>query len=198
VNVKEYPQLTKTLSILESTNQANQVAFNKIKRIVTNLRRFVRLDEAEWQTTDIHGGIDSAIALVEPKFDNRIKVKRDYGAIPKIYCSPGSLNQVFLEIIENGFEAVENEGEVGVKTFLTGSEVKIEISDTGKGIDEKDTNRVFDPGFTRKDVNVGVGLGLSICYKIVTDQHKGRIDVSSVLGKGTTFTITLPCGSNQQ
>jgi signal transduction histidine kinase len=196
--VEEYPQLTKTLSILESTNDASQIAFKKITKIVTNLRRFVRLDEADWQTTDIHEGIDSAIALVEPKFDNRVKVTRDYGTIPELYCSPGNLNQVFLEVIENGFESIENDGRVGVKTFLAGNDIKVEISDTGKGIDEQETSRVFDPGFTRKDVNVGVGLGLAICYKIVTDQHKGRIDVASEPGKGTTFTITLPCGADEQ
>jgi signal transduction histidine kinase len=196
--IKEHGQLTKTLNILESTNRTNLLAFEKITRIVANLRSFVRLDEADWQKVDVHEGIDSAIALVEPKFDNRILVRRDYGDIPELYCSPSSLNQVFLEMIENGFEAIENQGEVRIRTFLDGRYLKIKISDTGKGIEEKDVGRVFDPGFTQKDVQVGVGLGLSICYQIVTYLHKGRIDVASEPGKGTTFTIALPCGGSEQ
>jgi signal transduction histidine kinase len=196
--IEEHEQLTKTLDILGSTNRASQLAFDKIASIVANLRRFVRLDEAEWQVADIHEGIDSAIAVLEPKFDDKIRITRNYGVIPDIYCSPSNLNQVFLEIIENAFEAIENDGEVGIRTFRDGNYVIIEISDTGKGIDESDVNRVFDPGFTHKGVQVGVGLGLSICYKIITDQHKGRIDVSSQPGKGTTFSVALPCGRDEQ
>jgi ligand-binding sensor domain-containing protein/signal transduction histidine kinase len=197
-NIKEHKQLTKTLDILGSTNRASQLAFDKISNIVANLRRFVRLDEAEWQVTDIHAGIDSAIAVLEPKFDDRIRIKRTYGVVPEIYCSPSSLNQVFLEIIENAFEAIDDDGEVAIRTFRDGSSVVIEISDTGKGIEESDVNRVFDPGFTHKGVQVGVGLGLSICYKIITDQHKGRIDVSSAPRKGTTFVVALPCERNER
>jgi len=180
------------LTVMENINQTNKIASERIATIVTNLRRFVRLDEAEWQFADIHEGIDNVIALMESEFSSRIKITRDYSDIPKIYCSPSSLNQVFMSKLKNASEAIEGEGEVKIRTYAQQEHVKIEISDTGKGIPEEHYDRIFEPGFTKKDVGVGVGLGLSICKKIIVDEHKGRIDVSSELGKGTTFTITLP------
>jgi len=197
----EYPQeirenkpLIRMITVLENTNQTNTVASERIAKIVATLRSFVRLDEAEWQITDIHEGIDNAIALMEmePEFKSRIKVIRDYSDIPNIYCSPSSLNQVFMSLLKNASEAIKGEGEISIRTFVQEVHVKIEISDTGEGIPAKHFDKIFDPGFTTKGVKVGVGLGLSICYKIVVDEHKGRIDVSSELSKGTTFTITLP------
>ena len=192
--IKENRQLSRTLAALEKMNQTNQIASERVAKIVANLRSFVRLDEAEWQVADIREGIDNAIALMEmePEFKSRIKVTKNYGDIPRIYCSPSGLNQVFRSMLRNASEAIEGEGEIQIRIFVQEGHVKIEISDTGKGIPSEDINSIFDLGFTTKGVKVGVGLGLSICYKIVFDEHKGRIDVSSELSKGTTFTITLP------
>ena len=187
----EDESLVKTLAILEKVNQVGQTAATEIAEIVANLRRFVRLDEAEWQFADIHEGIDSVIALMEPELSDRIKVIRDYGHIPRIYCSPSSLNQIFMSLLKNASEAIEGKGEICLRTFAQRDQVKIIISDTGRGIPAKDIDRIFDLGFTTKGVKVGVGLGLSICYKIVVDEHKGHIHVSSEPDKGTTFTITL-------
>ena len=189
--VKENRRLVRMLTVLEGTNQTSKIASEKIAKIVVNLRSFVRLDEAEWQIAHIHEGIDSVIALMEPEFENRIRVTKSYGDIPEIYCSPSSLNQVFMTMVKNASEAIEEEGEINIRTFVEGEYVKIEIRDTGKGIPEENITKIFDPGFTTKGVKVGVGLGLSICYKIVTDEYKGRIDVSSEVGKGTTFTVAL-------
>ena len=97
-----------------------------------------------------------------------------------------------MVLLKNASEAIETEGEIHIDTFTHNEHVKIEISDTGRGIPAEDLSRVFDPGFTTKLVKVGVGLGLAICYKIIVDEHKGRLDVSSADGEGTTFTITLP------
>jgi PAS domain S-box-containing protein len=231
---EEYPQeikkegrLVRALAALESMNQVSQIASEEIAKIVADLQRFVRLDEAEWQFADIHEGMDNVIALMGPEFSSRIRVTKDYGDIPRIHCSPSSLNQVFMSLFKNASEAIEGKGEINIRTFLALGDpkkkitnatnermprmdghprtrrpeilalgdprhVEIEISDTGKGIPADDMDKIFDPGFTTKGVRVGVGLGLPICYKIVVDEHKGRIDVSSEPGKGTTFTITLP------
>ena len=97
-----------------------------------------------------------------------------------------------MSMFRNAYEAIEGEGEMRLRTSVQGESVIIKISDTGHGIPPEDMDRIFDPGFTTKGVKVGVGLGLSICYQIVVDEHKGRIDVSSEPGRGTTFTITLP------
>ena len=188
----EHKRLMEMLNILERTNQVSQTAADEIARIVANLRHFVRLDEAELQFADIHEGLDNVIALMAPEFSNRIDVVKNYGDVPRIYCSPSSLNQVFMSVLKNASEAITGKGEIRLRTSLQGDYVRIEISDTGKGIPAEDVDRIFDPGYTTKGVRVGVGLGLPICYKIVVNEHNGHIDVASKSGEGTTFTITLP------
>ncbi len=190
--IKEDRQLTEAFAALDKMNEINQKASRGIAGTVADLRSFVRLDEAEWQRADIHKAIDSVLDLMKSEFSSRIKVTRDYGDIPRIYCSPSGLNQVFMSIFRNSCEAIAEEGEIHIRTAVQKEQIIIEISDTGTGISSQDMDRIFDPGFTTKGVRVGVGLGLSICYQIVVDEHKGHIDVSSESGRGTTFTITLP------
>ncbi|MCH8292534.1 PAS domain S-box protein, partial [Candidatus Poribacteria bacterium] len=185
-------RLARTLAVLEQMNQMNQIASKDVAKIVANLRRFVRLDEAEWQFVDIHEDLNSVLALMEPEFGGRIRVTKNYGDLPKINCSPSSLNQVFRSMLRNAAEAIEEEGEIKIRTHFQDGNIKVEISDTGRGIPAETLDRIFDPGFTTKGVKVGVGLGLAICYKIIVDEHKGHISVSSEVGKGTTFTIVLP------
>ncbi len=184
--------LLKALTILENTNQASKTASMRIAKIVANLRRFVRLDEAEWQTADIHDGLNSAVALLEAELTERIVFKKEYGDVPVMYCSPTNLNQAFMAVLKNAVDAIKDNGEIKIKTGVIDENLKIEISDNGVGISPESIDRIFDPGFTTKGVKVGVGLGLAICYKIIVDEHKGRMDVSSEADKGTTFTIALP------
>ncbi len=188
----ENEHLNKAFAILEKTNQASKIASERIAKIVTNLRRFVRLDEAVWQTADLHDGLNSAIALLEAELGSRIVFKREYGDIPQIYCSPTNINQAFMAILKNAVDAIKDEGKITIKTAGLDRHLRIEISDDGTGIPQENIDRIFDPGFTTKGVKVGVGLGLSICYKIIVDEHKGHLDVSSEVGKGTTLTINLP------
>ena len=161
-------------------------------KTVSRLRNFVRLDESEWQVADIHEGMDNAIALMEMEYSGRIKITKEYGDLPEIHCSPSSLNEVFMSMLRNACEAIDEAGEIKVATSVEADHVSIEISDTGRGISSEDLDRIFDPGFTTKSVGIGVGLGLSICHNIIVDEHNGRIHVSSEPGKGTIFTILLP------
>ncbi len=179
-------QLTRLLTVLKNVIETSRTASDRIAGIVNNPRNFVRLDEAERQRADIHEGLDNAIALLG------LDVAKDYGDVQRIECSPGSLNQVFYSMLRNASEAVEKGGEIRVRTSVQDGYVKIEISDTGTGIAPEHLDRIFDPGFTTKSMGVGVGLGLSICYSVIVDEHKGRIDVSSEVGKGAAFTIWLP------
>ena len=111
--------LLRTFAVLEKMNQMNQIASEGIAKIVANLRRFVSLDEAEWQIADIHEGIDVVLAFMEPVFSARtighIRVTRDYGNIPKIFCCPSSLNQVFVALLQNASEAIDGEGNINIK-----------------------------------------------------------------------------------
>ena len=193
-DMKEDRQLARALDALEKITQGSQDASGEIARIVTNLRQFVRLDEATWQFANINEGIDSVITLMESEFSDRINISQDYGDVQSIYCSPSSLNQVFMSMFRNACEAIDGEGSVHFSTSAQEEHVIVEISDTGTGIPAKDVDRIFDPGFTTKGVKVGVGLGLSVCWQIVVDEHGGHIGVSSNVGRGTTFTITLPQG----
>jgi PAS domain S-box-containing protein len=190
--VKENKQLANALDVLAKMNRVNQNAAGGIAKTVTKLQRFVRLDEAEWQLADIHEGIDSVVDLMESEFSDRVRLIRNYGEIPRLYCSPSDINQVIMSLLKNSLESIEGEGEISVRTFTQEEYVNIAISDTGQGISAEYMDRIFDPGFTTKGNEVGVGLGLPICHKIIVDEHRGRIDVSSQPGIGTTFTIRLP------
>jgi ligand-binding sensor domain-containing protein/signal transduction histidine kinase len=190
--LKEDRQLTAALDALEKINQSSQIASEKIAKIVVNLKCFVRLDEAEWQEADIHDCLNKVIALVETELEKRIKIHKEFGNIPKIYCSPSSLNQVHIMMLKNAAEAISDSGEIYIRTYMKSEHIFIEIQDSGIGIAPEHIDKIFDPGFTTKGVKVGVGLGLSICHKIIVDEHKGHIEVSSELGKGTTFSIMIP------
>lgn len=195
---KRNEKLTRTFSILEDTGQVKKIAAAKIATIVANLRRFVRLDEAEWQAADIHDGLDSVIALMASEFENKVEIIKEYGEVPRIHCSPGSLNQVFLAVLRNALESISEKGQIRITTSAPDEYLRIEVSDTGVGIPENQIARIFDPGFTTKGVQVGVGLGLTICYDIITQRHRGRIDLASEVGKGTTVTILLPRSQGTQ
>ncbi len=163
----------------------------RVTEIVTGLRRFARLDEGELKKADIHEGIEGAVTLVQHDLKGRVEIERHYADLEPIMCYPGKLNQVFLNILVNASQAIESEGKITITTSKTGNEIHVAIGDTGKGIPQKDLKSIFDPGFTTKGVRVGTGLGLSICYQIL-QQHKGRVEVESEVGKGSVFSVILP------
>lgn len=185
------PKISRSLDLLEQLNGVSQEASQRIMAIVRSLRSFARLDEAELKEVDLHEGLDSTLTLVAHQMKNRIKAVREYGALPRVFCFPNQLNQVFMNLLTNAIQAIEGPGTITVRTRSEGSEVQIEISDTGKGIAPEHLERIFDPGFTTKGVGVGTGLGLSISYRIVQD-HGGSISVRSTPGEGSTFTVHVP------
>jgi two-component system NtrC family sensor kinase len=177
--------------------EVSREACRRIDEIVRSLRSFARLDEAERKPANLHEGIDSTLPLVTHLLKNRVVVEREYGTLPPVDCHPSQINQVFLNILVNAAQAIEGQGIIRIKTRhdpLQGTAV-VEIADSGCGIPPERIGRIFDPGFTTKGVGVGTGLGLAISYRIVK-QHRGRIDVDSVVGQGTTFRIILPTGSD--
>jgi two-component system NtrC family sensor kinase len=190
-DVRENPEVVKIMGILEDINRNNRIACDRIMNIIRSLRNFARLDEAERRRVNIHEGIDSSLILVHHQIKNRIQVVKEYGDLPEIECYPNQLSQVFMNILVNAGQAIPDKGTITIKTFRLGDEIKVTISDTGVGIPKEILDRIFEPGFTTKRAGVGTGLGLSICRKIIEDHH-GRIAVESEVGKGTTFTITLP------
>jgi signal transduction histidine kinase len=163
----------------------------RVKKIVENLRTFSRMDQAELQEADLHEEIDRTLALMEPRFKNQIVVERDYGALPRVRCYVGHLNQVFMNLLMNACDAIGENGRIRITTRPTRDGVKLVFEDDGPGIPEDVKTRIFDPFFTTKPVGVGTGLGLSLTHGIV-ERHDGRIYVDSEGGVGTKFVIELP------
>ncbi len=188
---RSHPDVKRVVGIVEDISKVNQLASERIVAIVRSLRTFARLDEAEVRSCSIHECLDSTLTLVHHELKNRIKVDRQYGDIPPVQCHSNQLNQVFMNLLVNAAHAIQGNGSVSIRTSTEGGVVKIRISDSGSGIPPEILSRVFDPGFTTKGVGVGTGLGLAICQRIIQD-HRGRIDVETEVGRGTTFIITLP------
>ena len=174
----------------------------RIRKIVISLKNFSRLDEAEMKKVDIHEGIDNTLLILNSRLKKNIQVVRDYGDFPFVECYPAQLNQVFMNILANAIDALEEQQEKsnGYKINpaiaicsrrIDSNLIKIKIGDNGPGISTHIKDKLFDPFFTTKHVGKGTGLGLSICYQIV-EKHKGKIEVDSQVGQGTEFTITLP------
>ena len=184
-------KLRKALTALEQTCQTNQLASERISKIVQSLRNFARLDEAEEKQVDLHEGIDSTLRLLQHKLKKGINVVKRYGDLSQICCFPNQLNQVFMNLLVNAIHAVEGEGTITIITGQENGQAVLRFADNGVGIAAEQLDQIFDPGYTTKGVGVGTGLGLAICYRIM-QQHGGRIEVTSKIGEGTEFTLRLP------
>jgi len=184
-------QLQRPLELLERNNQVITTASERITKIVQSLRTFARLDEAQLQKVNLHENIDTTLTLIHHELRDKIDVIKEYGDIPPIQCYPSELNQVFMHLLRNAIQAIEQEGTITIATFVDETQVCVRISDTGKGVPPEVLSQIFDPGFTTQGVGVGTGLGLSIVYNIA-QKHKGDIKAESEVGKGTAFLLTLP------
>lgn len=185
-----------------------KIGADRIQKIVASLRTFSRMDEAEMKAVSIHDGLDSTVMILQ----NRIKAKpdrveievvREYGDLPPVECYAGQLNQVFMNIISNAIDAIEEhlsrQGDAAEPPRLTlstaviaGEQVKIAIADNGPGIPPQVRQRLFDPFFTTKPIGKGTGMGLSISYQIITEKHGGQLDCIPLATGGTCFEITIP------
>jgi two-component system, NtrC family, sensor kinase len=188
-----------------------QVGAERITEIVKSLRSFSRLDESEYKAAHIHEGIDSTLMILRHRLKANgelpeIQVIKEYSPLPLVTCYPGQLNQVFMNILSNAIDAIEeyNQKRKKEEIKLNPSQIKvyiqkidnnwvrIRIQDNADGIPEKIRSKLFDPFFTTKPVGKGTGLGLSISYQIIVEKHRGRLFCSSQPGEGTEFVIEIP------
>jgi two-component system, NtrC family, sensor kinase len=191
-----------------------KIGAKRIREIVLSLRIFSRLDEAEMKSVDIHEGIDSTLMILGHRLKGKsdrpnIDVIKEYGNLPMVECYPGQLNQVFMNILSNAIDALEEllvisheslvknseqmtSPQIRIRTEVIENQVMIRIADNGSGIPSEVRQRIFDPFFTTKAVGVGTGMGLAISYQIITEKHQGTLECFSEPGSGTEFVIAIP------
>jgi signal transduction histidine kinase len=178
---------------LPSLVAESQEGLNRVTKIVKDLKDFSHVDHAEaHQACDLNAGLESTLNVVWNELKYKAEVIRELGDIPPVNCVPAQINQVFMNLLVNAAQAIEQQGKIFVRSGMENQHVWFEIEDTGTGMSEEVRNRIFEPFFTTKPVGKGTGLGLSISYDIIVKKHGGRMDVTSTLGKGTCFRIWLP------
>lgn len=188
-----------------------QIGSDRIRNIVLGLRSFSRLDEADYKDADIHDGLESTLMILQHRLKEKlnrpkIDVVKVYGQLPHISCFAGQLNQVFMNILSNAIDAIDEKiqqapvpaqlqyrGCITIKTnMLEKNWAEIRIADNGIGISDAVQPKVFEPFFTTKPVGRGTGLGMSISYKIIVENHGGRLFLTSRLGEGTELVVQIP------
>lgn len=189
-----------------------QIGTKRIREIVLSLRNFSRLDEAELKAVDLHSGLDSTLLILGHRLKPNglrpaLNVVKDYGDLPPVECFAGPLNQVFMNILANAIDALDDAvskalatgeiapvPEISIRTTVMEScdRVEIRIADNGPGIPPAVKAQIFDPMYTTKPTGKGTGLGLSISYQIVVEKHGGSLRCESKAGEGTEFVIALP------
>lgn len=181
-------EMTETL---KEINELDREAVTRISNIVKSLKKFVRLDEADLQDADINKELDLTLDLIRHETKNRIEIVKNYSDLPLIKCYPNMLNQVFMNILVNACQSIKGEGQIVITTLFKNNNLIVKIKDNGVGIKKDQLDKIFSAGYTTKGVGVGTGLGLAISQKII-QKHNGEITVSSEVGQGSEFIITIP------
>ncbi|PRY95851.1 PAS domain S-box-containing protein [Marinilabilia salmonicolor] len=192
-NVEKSLQLRDLFRDMKQLIISMHTGVERTSEIVKGLRVFSRMDPEKKSFADVHELIEVALTILRNKYKNHITIDRKFGEIPKIKCYPGKLSQVFLNLLMNAIQSIQERGSIEVSTSMRNDEkqIMIVISDDGDGIPDQIKNRVFDPFFTTKTVNEGTGMGLSIVHSIIS-MHGGEINFESLANKGTIFRVLLP------
>jgi two-component system, NtrC family, sensor kinase len=184
--------LTYTLLNLQDLLSRSREGLRRIQQIVRDLRDFARLDAGDLQETDLNNGIESTVNIVRGTARKKqVRIDMELAALPPVVCYPAKINQVVMNLLANAIDACGENGRVLVRSASEPGGVRIEVIDNGCGIPAEIRTRIFDPFFTTKPPGEGTGLGLSISYGIIQD-HGGAIEVTSEVGKGSTFIVHLP------
>ena len=191
--LKQEMDLDYVIKDLDSLIEESLEGVARVGKIVQNLRDFSHVDNEERQLASLHDGLDATLNIAWNELKYKTTIEKDYGDIPLVLCWPMELNQVFMNILINAGQAIDERGVISIRTYREEDWICVAISDTGKGMTPEVKDRIFEPFFTTKDVGEGTGLGLHVSYSIVK-KHGGDILVDSQVGIGTTFTIKIPAG----
>ena len=195
--LEELDQLRQKLKVDYIISDVNELinesldGANRVKRIVQDLKSFSRLDQSEKSRANLNDCLETTINIAWNELKYIATLERRFGDIPVISCNPQQLNQVFLNLLVNAAQSMEQQGAITVTSWSEPGQVCVSVADTGKGIPKEVQERIFEPFFTTKPAGKGTGLGLSISADIIR-KHRGKISVESEPGKGTTFTVRLP------
>ena len=181
----------RSVKALQSGIPGQLAAVDRLSRIVGGLKSFACLDEALFRETDLHEAMDNTLMLLERDLADRVDIVKEYGDLPLVACYASELNQVFMNLLLNAVQAIEEKGTITIRTFVAEGRVHVEITDDGIGIPSDRLQRLFEPDFKRKGPRVKAGLGLFTSYQIM-QKHRGEIRVASTPGLGSTFTVVLP------
>jgi signal transduction histidine kinase len=206
--LKEDYELDFIVEDLPKILKSMQLGSERLTKIVGSLQSFSHMDESRHQPANIHECIESTLIILNNRLKKGIELIKNYANLPMVNCSSGQLSQVFMNLISNAIDALnekteksENESDswqpqIEISTRLVPKEegewVSVQIADNGSGIAPNIQERIFETFFTTKPVGKGTGLGLAITHQIVTEKHDGKLLMQSQLGKGTTFEILLP------
>ncbi len=179
--------LTDMIKLLEEMDDG----FERIKKIVVDLKTFSHADNERKEIADLNKLIDSALNIARNELKYKVSIVKHFTNLPPISCYPQQLSQVFINLFVNAAQAIEEKGVVTITTTLDADDVLIEVADTGAGMTEEVLLHLFEPFFTTKPAGMGTGLGLSISYSII-EKHRGTISVKSEPGMGSVFTVKIP------
>jgi two-component system, NtrC family, sensor kinase len=189
--IKEELEYDYIIGDLQKLIQSCEEGASRTRDIVLGLRNFSRLEEAKLKKVQLEEGIENTLQMISGELKNRVVVHTDYAKMPEVMCYASELNQVFMNLLTNAAQAIENEGEIWIQVRSQGEKAIISIRDSGRGMTQATAEKIFDPFFTTKAIGKGTGLGLSISYGIVK-KHGGDITVQSEPGKGTEFKVSVP------
>ncbi len=190
-------QIQREVEIYREIDQSSQAASRRLQDILSAMKNFVGLDQAERKAIDVNEALETTRTLLQHKIGSRIRVVTSCADLPRLVASPGRLHQVFMNLLLNAIQAIEGDGEVKICSECRGKELRISIEDNGKGMTPEQLSHVFDPGFTRKEGRIGAGLGLAITRQIV-EEHHGEIRIESEPGAGTKVILFLPLEAGVQ
>lgn len=189
---EEEASFAEVVGMLQKSTEIIRIGIERTTKIVKSLKSFARSNENEFTNYRVHENINNTLLILLHQYKNRIQINKNFGNVSEINCIAGKINQVFMNIIINAIQSINDQGTIDITTYSYNSEkIAIEIKDSGEGIEPDKIKHIFDPFYTTKSEDKGTGLGLSISYNIIKE-HKGEIIVDSKLNKGTTFKIILP------
>lgn len=189
--IKEEEDFDFIMNDIESLISESEDGTRRIKNIVQSLKSFARMDESSSGFANINDGINNALKLTHNELKYKCKVYSSLDDLPMTYCYLDQLTQVFVNMLVNASHAIEDHGEIHIRSYISQNDIIIEFKDNGKGIKEEDIPKLFDPFYTTKEVGKGTGLGLSVSHGII-EKHSGTISVESTPGEGALFRISVP------